>query len=148
MSAHVSRRKQRQQEELEKKLYFAICDNDVKKLEELIQDGMDVNKTFYGSNQWQKTAMHLCCEKGHLECARLLYEAGANIEQQDAWFHNPLMYSIFTERSDMVRFLLERGCDADEHDRLLKCVDQDFLAVIILKLSWVSLIFSWILCQI
>ena len=118
MSSRLSRRKQENQNQLEKDLYFAICDNNVEKLGALIQGGINVNMTFYGSNQWQKTAMHLCCEKGHIECARLLHEAGASLEEKDAWYHNPLMYSIFTERSDVLLFLLTHGCEVDEHDRL------------------------------
>jgi len=110
-------RKQRKKDELEKKLYFAISDNDVEALESLIKNGINVDTTFYGTNQLQKTAMHLCCEKGHLECARLLFDAGASIELKDAWYQTPLMYSICTERPDMVEFLLKCGCEADEHDR-------------------------------
>ncbi|KAK2141747.1 hypothetical protein LSH36_1049g00092 [Paralvinella palmiformis] len=57
-------RKQRKKDELEKKLYFAISDNNVEALESLIKNGINVDTTFYGTNQLQKTAMHLCCEEG------------------------------------------------------------------------------------
>ena len=45
----------------------------------MLKDGLDPNFTFKGSNQLRKTALHLCCEKGLMECATLLMTMGAKV---------------------------------------------------------------------
>lgn len=104
-------------EEAEERLYFAITANDATCLRWQISQGININHKFEGSNQLGKSALHLCCETGHLGCAKLLVKAGADMDPVDYWFQTPLMYSVCTERIEMVNFLVEAGCSLDEKDR-------------------------------
>ena len=45
-------------------------------------DGLSVDIKFQGSNQLGRSALHLACEKGHYECAKILLQYGANTEAQ------------------------------------------------------------------
>ena len=74
-------------------------------------------KTFVGSNQLDKRLLHLSCEKGEECCARVLLEHGADPDPQDAWFQTPLMYSVCTERDNMVRLMLEQPVDLNLTDK-------------------------------
>ena len=72
---------------------------------------------FSGSNQLNKSVLHLACEKGHADCARILLSAGAKINKQDAWYQTPLMYAVCTEREDMVQLLIEHGACLTVRDK-------------------------------
>ena len=106
-----------QSDENEERLYYALDFNDAALLGILIRDGINVNMTFDGSNQLGKSALHLCCEKGSLECAKLLLSNGACTNLRDKWYQTPLMYAICTERDDMVELLIDAGCDLNVRDR-------------------------------
>ena len=56
---------------------------------------------------------------GKYDCAKILLEAGAWLDPADRWIQTPLMYSVCTERPEMVDLLLQAGCDPDKKDRLV-----------------------------
>ena len=74
---------------------------------------------YIGSNQLNKRLLHLACEKGEESCAQALLDYGADPDPQDAWFQTPLMYSVCTERDNMVRLLLQQSPDLDITDKLV-----------------------------
>lgn len=76
-----------------------------------------MNNFFSGSNQLDKSLLHLACEKGHEACACLLLEKGANINVVDGWFQTPLMYAVCTQRENIVNFLLQRRPEMDKQDK-------------------------------
>ena len=54
-------------------------------------------------------ALHWVCQKGHLECAKALLGAGADINKQanDGW--TPLMLAAWRGNIEVVRELLKQG---------------------------------------
>ena len=57
--------------EEEERIYYAITGEDIVTLKHLLEDGLDPNTKFHGSNQLDKSALHLCCETGNYECAKV-----------------------------------------------------------------------------
>ena len=55
----------------EERIYYAITGEDIVTLKHLLEDGFDANTKFHGSNQLDKSALHLCCETGNYECAKV-----------------------------------------------------------------------------
>ena len=62
------------------------------------------------------TGLMLACKHGHLECAQLLLDRGANIEAGDRYGVRPLHYASRGGKIDVVRALLHRGCDTNACD--------------------------------
>ena len=54
-------------------------------------------------------ALHEACEGGHLECAKALLGAGADINKQTNDGGTPLMMAAFCDNIEVVRELLKRG---------------------------------------
>ena len=54
-------------------------------------------------------ALHWACGKGHLECAKALLGAGADINKQDNDGWTPLMRAAWCGKIEVVRELLKRG---------------------------------------
>lgn len=61
--------------------------------------------------------IHTAAAGGSVEIARLLLEAGAAIEAEDADGSTPLHCAALARKEDMVRFLLERGADVNRRDK-------------------------------
>ena len=58
-------------------------------------------------------ALHWACIHGHLECAKALLGAGADINKQDNNGWTPLMNAAINGRIEVVRELLKRGAKED-----------------------------------
>jgi ankyrin repeat protein len=87
----------------------------------LLENGMNPDTC-----NWQmQTMLHLCCggdgsgrpDKGSLECATMLLDAGANISARDDVIRStPLGWAARHNRPDMVDFLLTRGAKTNLSD--------------------------------
>ncbi|UYV77791.1 EPM2AIP1 [Cordylochernes scorpioides] len=55
------------------------------------------------------TALHECSKFGHVDTARILIEAGAEVNRKDYSSSTPLDLAIFDEHVEMVKLLLESG---------------------------------------
>ena len=62
-------------------------------------------------------ALHRACAGGHLECAKALLGAGADINKQkdDGW--TPLMMAAIYGKIEVVRELLKRGAKKELKDK-------------------------------
>ena len=63
---------------------------------------------FYGR---RGTGLHLACASGHLDCVRVLLDAGANVHATDGWGRTPLMYASDFE---VLELLLRRGANVHQ----------------------------------
>ncbi len=106
----------------EEHLYYAICSDDSGRLKQLIESGLNANAKFDGCNHLGKSLLHLCCEKGCCECAKLLLELGAHPDVKDDWKQTPLIYAVCTEREDMVEILLKAECYINSQDTWVDCI--------------------------
>ena len=68
-------------------------------------------------DQWGYVALHYACIYGHLECAKALLGAGADINKQDNDGETPLMQAAYRGRIEVVRELLKRGAKKDLKDK-------------------------------
>jgi hypothetical protein len=60
------------------------------------------------------SALMQAARKGHLEVAKALLSAGANINaQKNRRHYTALMHAVINERADMVKFLLKNGARID-----------------------------------
>ena len=62
-------------------------------------------------------ALHEACYKGHLECAKALLGAGADINKQNNDGVTPLMRAANWGHIEVVRELLKRGAKKDLKDK-------------------------------
>jgi tetratricopeptide (TPR) repeat protein len=85
----------------------AVHKGDVKKVEELLDKGADVNEFKYG------TALMIAAQEGRLEIARLLIarKADINIQSNIGW--SALGLAADAGYTDMVDFLIAKGADVD-----------------------------------
>lgn len=91
------------------RMYKAIADNDVIELKRLIRRGGDVN-LYYIDLQGisTKSLLHIACEKGRIDCVRVLLDAKADIVPRDAWRQTPLMFCMQAHYYEVAEVLLDR----------------------------------------
>ena len=67
------------------------------------------------ANGWENgyVALHPACWSGHLECAKALLGAGADINKQKNNGSTPLMIAAMNGKIEVVRELLKRGAKKD-----------------------------------
>jgi len=56
-----------------------------------------------------RSPLHVACDEGHFETAKLLVEHGADVNATDRWGNTPLLCAFMRERMQLVSFLKERG---------------------------------------
>ncbi|MED6156343.1 hypothetical protein PIB30_013620 [Stylosanthes scabra] len=71
------------------------------------------------------TALHLTCLYGHLECAQLLLDRGANLEAKDEDGALPLHDACAGGYTEIVQLLFNRAGDAEIIKRMLESVDSE-----------------------
>ncbi len=93
-------------------LINAAIENDVAKIESLLDEGMDINEMdFEGS-----TALHWAVYYSSYEAAEALLKAGADPNTVDEYETTPLFSAVFAEDLEMVKLLLKYGVDIDYKD--------------------------------
>jgi len=63
-----------------------------------------------------KNACHIACEKGDIEMVKLLIEAGCNLETTDCEEMTPLFYALASENIELVEFLISKGVNLEHGD--------------------------------
>lgn len=88
-------------------IYNAVQMNDPAGLRQLLNSGGDVN-TYYQDTSLisSKSILHMCCEKGRIDCVKVLLEKGANLAVRDSWYQTPLMYCMLTQWFEIGEVLL------------------------------------------
>ena len=90
-------------------LMQAVKKGDINSVKPLLEQGADVNETFYG-----ETALMVASYYGPIEIVKMLLNRGAdvNIVRGDGW--SALSYAASGRQTDTVKLLLNRGADIDE----------------------------------
>ncbi len=99
--------------DLEIGLLKAVEEGDLGATIKLINVGANVN-----TSKYDETPLHKSASKGHLEIARALIEAGADVkakEKTDGM--TPLHGSAKNEHLEVVKYLIEKGADVNAKDK-------------------------------
>ncbi|KAL3483162.1 ankyrin repeat-containing domain protein [Aspergillus germanicus] len=77
----------------------------------LLEAGVDVNELATNGSGGECTPLHKAAEQGHLDCASVLIEHGADVNARDGYSRTVLEAAAWTGKLQMVRFLLIQGAD-------------------------------------
>ncbi|CAD7701665.1 unnamed protein product [Ostreobium quekettii] len=92
-------------------LFAAVVNSHLEVAQVLTDLGAEVNR---GNKQNGHRPLHLACNLGNLEMARLLVlKSGADISATDKKSWTPLMFAVQGENVEVVKFLLECGADVN-----------------------------------
>ena len=95
--------------EVSAQLYNAVADNNVDLLRTLLENGADPNELYEDmQNISSMNILHICANKGRIECAKLLVDAGAEVITRDQWGMTPVAYSVISNHPPVTDFLLSR----------------------------------------
>mmetsp|Transcript_12426 Transcript_12426/g.1860 ORF Transcript_12426/g.1860 Transcript_12426/m.1860 type:complete len:81 (-) Transcript_12426:1026-1268(-) len=67
-----------------------------------------------------RTPLHIACIKGYYGIAKLLINAGADIDQTDIDFYTPLHHAVENSHCKIVRLILKHNPKVDVINRLGK----------------------------
>jgi ankyrin repeat protein len=76
-------------------------------------DGWDSRELLAPSLPQHRPTLHTCAEKGHLDVARDLIEAGADVNAKDNNGFTPLCFCAKKGHLDVARALIEAGADVN-----------------------------------
>jgi len=93
-------------------LFAAAQQGDLDKIEALLREGVDTDK----SNPAGVTALHVAAGAGQKEVCAFLLDKGANINAQAWGNQTPLHWAVQAGRKDIVTLLIEKGADVDAKD--------------------------------
>ncbi|XVE84390.1 hypothetical protein DITRI_Ditri17bG0008700 [Diplodiscus trichospermus] len=86
-------------------LLFMACRGDVKGVEDLLNDGIDVNSIDLDG----RTALHIAACEGHVDVVRLLLSRKANIDARDRWGSTAAADAKYYGNVDVYDILKARG---------------------------------------
>ncbi|EOY04563.1 Integrin-linked protein kinase family isoform 3 [Theobroma cacao] len=86
-------------------LLFMACRGDVKGVEDLLNEGIDVNSIDLDG----RTALHIAACEGHVEVVKLLLTRKANIDARDRWGSTAAADAKFYGNVDVYNILKARG---------------------------------------
>ena len=93
-------------------MWAAAKRGDVTVVKALLARGVDVNS----ASKYGATALSFACDRGHLEVAKVLMDAGANVNVKDSFYKaTPLSWAAGGKHGQIVKLLLEHdAAGADE----------------------------------
>ncbi|XP_031390003.1 integrin-linked protein kinase 1-like isoform X2 [Punica granatum] len=86
-------------------LLFLACRGDVKGVEDLLNEGVDVNSIDLDG----RTALHIAACEGHVEVVELLLSRKANIDARDRWGSTAVADAKFYGHEEVYNILKSRG---------------------------------------
>jgi len=106
--------------------------NDVKTINELLDNGIDVNvKTNYGV-----TALTFAVDKNSLEAVNLLLEKGADPNLKDSFYgETPFGWSIYKKNIPIIKSLINHGVDLKVEDPILNAAYNGLTDIVKLMLE-------------
>jgi ankyrin repeat protein len=95
-------------EAMERKLYLAIGDRDIKIVNELIVNGVDINAQYYDVPMLYRAVRNNC-----FSCVKAFIKAGADLDVQSSYGRTSLMEATANLDLNMVRTLILGGANID-----------------------------------
>ncbi|XP_011001833.1 PREDICTED: serine/threonine-protein kinase CTR1-like isoform X2 [Populus euphratica] len=94
-------------------LLFLACRGDVKGVEDLLNEGIDVNSIDLDG----RTALHIAACEGHVEVVKLLLSRRANIDARDRWGSTACADAKYYGNVEVYNILKARGAKAPKTTR-------------------------------
>lgn len=93
-------------------IHRAVMDNDAAAFGVELAEGTDINTP----GPEDMTPLHIAADRGNVEFAKALLDAGANVDPINVWGNTPLWMAIMKQSrtcpdGSMVRLLLDHGAD-------------------------------------
>ena len=101
------------QDELNKRLYDAVSDNRISKIEQLLKQGADVNVK--DKDGW--TPLQWAALKGNIDIGKCLIENGADVNIKDNLGRTPLYRASRWNQIGVAKLLIENGADVNAKDK-------------------------------
>jgi len=99
-------------DDLEKTLFDAIRDGNLKEVKRLIEDEkIDVNSSYSIEGEYEGSALHCSVYCDQLDILKYLLDHGADMEQKDNEHDTVLLDAIAQTKVEMSKELLLRGAD-------------------------------------
>ncbi len=109
----------RAQQQINEQLLQAVSANNIKKVQQLLKQGADINY----SDTHRITPLYLAASKGLLQIVSFLIIRGADINQQSIFGNTPLHGATLQsseEKLEVARELIMRGADVNAQNSLLQ----------------------------
>ena len=90
----------------------AVHSGDLKRVQELIWSGADVNRPYEDS-----PLLHLAIRKGHVDIALAVVAAGADVHAKDACGMTALYWACLVGRANVVQARIDKRSRVNERDR-------------------------------
>lgn len=95
-----------------KPIHRAVMDNDAAMFDAELTDGTDINTP----GPEDMTPLHIAADRGNVEFAKALLDAGASVDSINVWGNTPLWMAVMKQSrtcpdGSMVRLLLDHGAD-------------------------------------
>jgi ankyrin repeat protein len=90
-----------------KLLWKAAGENDVTTIQKLIQQGVNIE----ANDTNQRTALMIATHRQNNEAAKVLIDAGANVNALDDMHDSPFLYAGASGYTQIVRYCLQHGAD-------------------------------------
>jgi ankyrin repeat protein/L-ascorbate metabolism protein UlaG (beta-lactamase superfamily) len=98
-------------------IHQAVVDGDAERVAKLLQADPGLAMVPDENDRFNSLPLHHAATQGHIEIAKLLLEAGAEVDCGDSDESTPLHNAGLNRHSDMLAFLLENGADVNRRDR-------------------------------
>lgn len=107
-------------------IFYNVSENNLKKVMELIDEGIDINIV----DEDGLSALHWACDRGYLQIVEYLISKNANVNIEDSDGSTPLHYAISSESYDCASYLIRHGADInhknnDNETPLELCEDEN-----------------------
>ncbi len=74
---------------------------------------LGANLDWQDEDNYNYTSLHLAAGKGYVEIARMLIDAGADVNVQNEWEQTPLHRAAIFGKVEIARMLIDAGADLD-----------------------------------
>lgn len=93
------------------KLYEIVLNKNIDEVKQVLYN-CDINEQ---EEETGFTALHYCAQNQHIDIAKMLIDAGANVDVKDVYGNTPLFKAVFFSKgkTEMIKLLLEAGANPD-----------------------------------